>query len=130
MMTLGPLAFAAPWVLLALGLLPAIYWLLRVTPPPPRVMAFPPIRLLADLVAKEETPDRTPLWVLLLRLALAALLILGLSQPILNPPQSAGGSGTLVVLVENGWASGRDWPARQARLQTIIDTAQRSRQEI
>ncbi|MEM1399182.1 MAG: DUF4159 domain-containing protein [Pseudomonadota bacterium] len=130
MMTLGPLAFAAPWVLLALGLLPAIYWLLRVTPPPPRVMAFPAIRLLADLVAKEETPDRTPLWVLLLRLALAALLILGLSQPILNPPQSAVGTGTLVVLVENGWASGRDWPARQARLQTIIDTAQRSRQEI
>lgn len=130
MMTLGPLAFAAPWVLLALGLLPAIYWLLRITPPPPRIIAFPPIRLLADLAIREETPDRTPLWVLLMRLALAALLILGLARPIINPPQAMPGDGTLVVLLENGWAAGRDWPARQTRLQEIIDEAERTRREL
>ena len=127
MLTLGPLAFAAPWVLLALGLLPAIYWLLRITPPPPRIIAFPPVRLLADLMVREETPDRTPLWVLLLRLALAALLIVGLARPIINPPQEMPGDGTLVVLLDNGWPAGRDWGARQERLQSIIDEAERAR---
>jgi hypothetical protein len=34
-----PLAFTAPMVLAALVALPALYWLLRLTPPPPR----PPI---------------------------------------------------------------------------------------
>ena len=33
MLTLGPLAFAAPWILLALAVLPVLIWLLRVVPP-------------------------------------------------------------------------------------------------
>ncbi|MGH7055608.1 MAG: BatA domain-containing protein, partial [Stellaceae bacterium] len=44
-----PLAFASPWLLLALAGLPVIWWLLRVTPPAPRRIAFPPIRLLLGL---------------------------------------------------------------------------------
>ena len=36
MPSLGPIAFAAPWLLLALAALPVIWWLLRVTPPAPR----------------------------------------------------------------------------------------------
>lgn len=40
-MTLGPLAFLNPWMLLALLALPAIFWLLRVTPPSPRFETFP-----------------------------------------------------------------------------------------
>ena len=42
MLTLGPLVFTTPWILLALGVLPLIYWLLRVTPPAPRLQKFPP----------------------------------------------------------------------------------------
>ena len=41
--------FAAPWVLLALPALPLLWWLLRVTPPAPRRIAFPALRLLRDL---------------------------------------------------------------------------------
>ncbi len=33
---LGNLSFGAPWILAALIVLPAIWWLLRVTPPPPQ----------------------------------------------------------------------------------------------
>ena len=44
-----PLAFAAPMVLTALALLPALYLLLRITPPRPRQVAFPPLRLILDL---------------------------------------------------------------------------------
>ena len=69
MWQLGPLAFAAPWLLLALPALPLLWWLLRVSPPAPRTQAFPAIRLLRDLPPTEETPHRTPWWLLLLRLA-------------------------------------------------------------
>ena len=54
--------FAAPWLLLALAALPLLWWLLRVTPPAPRMQAFPAIRLLAGLRADERTAARTPPW--------------------------------------------------------------------
>ena len=57
-----PLAFAAPLVLGALVLLPVLWRLLRVTPPRPRQIAFPPLRLILDLAPREQTPARTPLW--------------------------------------------------------------------
>ncbi|WP_369011886.1 BatA domain-containing protein, partial [Escherichia marmotae] len=36
MLALGPLSFAAPWMLLGLAALPAIWWLLRISPPLPK----------------------------------------------------------------------------------------------
>ena len=63
--------FAAPWVLLALPALPLLWWLLRVTPPAPRSETFPAIRLLMGLHAREETPARTPWWLLALRMIAA-----------------------------------------------------------
>ena len=36
MISLGPLSFAAPWLLAALLAAPAIWWLLRATPPAPK----------------------------------------------------------------------------------------------
>jgi len=40
------LNFGAPWILAALIGLPALWWLLKVTPPQPRRILFPPLRLL------------------------------------------------------------------------------------
>lgn len=76
--------FTAPAVLLALALLPLLWWLLRATPPAPRAQSFPAIRLLAGLRPREETPARTPWWLLALRLSAAALIIVGLAGPILG----------------------------------------------
>src|SRR5437016_5337299 len=56
-----PLSFAEPVLLLGLLSLPALWWLLRVMPPRPRRIEFPPTRLLFDIAPKEETPSRTPL---------------------------------------------------------------------
>ena len=75
MMTLGPLGFMQPWVLLALAALPLIWWLLRFTPPSPKVVEFPPTRLLKELKPTEETPARSPWWLTLLRMLLAALSV-------------------------------------------------------
>src|SRR3546814_14352765 len=104
MFTLGGLAFATPWALAALLTLPVLWWLLRITPPTPKQVSFPPLRLLLLLRPKEETPAHTPLWLLLLRLLIAALAILALAEPVLNPQSVHRSSGPLFL--EFGRAAG------------------------
>jgi hypothetical protein len=58
------LSFFAPIVLLGLLALPLIWWILRVAPPAPKVQDFPPLQLFADINTEEETPAKTPLWLL------------------------------------------------------------------
>jgi len=130
MLTIGPIAFAAPWLLLALPALPVLWWLLRVTPPAPRRIAFPSIRLLRDLPLTEETPARTPWWLLLLRLVAAALVIIGLARPVLGPGASATGEGTLLLVIDDGWAAAGDWPARMATAIAALEAAGREGRRI
>lgn len=126
MMTLGPLGFLAPWMLVALLALPAIWWLLRFTPPSPRVVVFPPTRLLKDLKPTEETPARSPWWLTLLRMLLAALLILALARPVINPDRETfAGEGPLLLVVDNGWASAAHWAERREAIAAAVDRASR-----
>ena len=53
MLEFGSFAFTAPWILTALIALPALWFLLRVTPPSPRLVTFPPMRLLLTLRPNE-----------------------------------------------------------------------------
>ncbi len=119
--------FTAPFLLLALAGLPLLWWLLRATPPAPRLQEFPAIRLLAGLRRTEETPSRTPLWLLLLRMAAAALVIAGLAGPVLNADRGVlPGSGGVLLVVDDGWASAADWPARLAAAGRVLDRAERA----
>jgi hypothetical protein len=121
-----PLAFTAPLVLGALALLPVLYYLLRLTPPRPREIAFPPLKLILDLQPKEETPARTPWWLLLLRLLLAALVIMAMAGPLWNPPpQGEGGRGPLLVVLDDGWPSAVRWEQRTASAAQAITAAAR-----
>lgn len=122
----GALAVLSPWWLAALAGLPIIYWLLRVTPPAPRRTRFPAIRILQDIVPKEETPAQTPLWLLILRLLLAAIVIIALAHPLLNPPARLGAAGgPLLLVVDDGWAAARRWSDRQETMATLVDRAER-----
>ena len=121
--------FAAPWLLLALIALPALWWLLRVTPPPPQVQSFPAVRLLAGLRSAEETPARTPWWLLLLRMAAAALIIVGLARPVLDAAAGPPGAGPLLLVVDDGWAAAPDWAARVQALQSALDGAEREERD-
>jgi hypothetical protein len=125
MLSLGTLAFASPWLLAGLAVLPILWWLLRVTPPAPRRLRFPAIRLLLGLVPREETPARTPLWLILLRMALTALIILALAHPLLNPSARLAADGPLLLVVDNGWGAAHDWPARQRVMRELVDQAER-----
>ncbi len=121
--------FAAPWVLLALVALPALWWLLRVTPPAPRVQDFPAIRLLLGLRAREQTAARTPWWLLLLRTIAASLLIVGVAGPVLDAAGALPGSGPLLLVVDDGWAAAPDWQARMAAAGAALDRAERAGRE-
>src|SRR5690242_4653352 len=125
MLALGSLAFAAPWILLGLAILPVLWWLLRVTPPAPRRIRFPALRLLLGLTQREETPAKTPLWLILLRMVLIALVIFALAHPLLNPNARLVGNGPLVLAVDDGWSAARHWDARRAMLDRLIDQAER-----
>ena len=106
--------FAAPWLLLALAGLPVLWWLLRVSPPAPRTEVFPAVRLLVGLPSTEETPARTPWWLLALRLLAAGLVIVGLAQPVLRAGGELAGAGRVLLVVDDGWAAAADWPRRMA----------------
>jgi hypothetical protein len=124
MITLGSLGFLSPWLLAGLAALPAIWWLLRLTPPAPHRVVFPPTRLLKDLKTTEETPAHSPWWLTALRMLLAALLVLALARPVLNPErQSIVASGPLVLVIDNGWASAAHWPLRREAIEAAIDRA-------
>jgi len=126
MFGIGALAFVSPWMLAPVLGLPVLWWLLRVTPPPPRQIAFPAVRLLADLQTDEETPARTPWWLLALRFLIAALVLAALAHPLLNPGvRLAGGSAPLVLVVDDGWASAPDWQVRQSTIDSLLIEAER-----
>ena len=120
------IGFVTPAILGALILLPAIWWLLRVTPPAPRIVRFPAIRLLRDLVHREETPAHTPLWLILMRMLLATLLIVALAGPILRPSALPPGRGPEVIVVDNGWAAAGNWARIKTALLAEIDRDQRA----
>ena len=130
MLSLGSLSFTAPWALLVLAVLPVIWWLLRLTPPLPTTIRFPPVRLLLALRSREESSAKTPPWLLILRLALASVVILAAAHPLLNAGTRLTGKGPLIVIVDDGWAAAANWPARQAMLAGLADQAERDRRPV
>ncbi len=124
MWTLGSLSFTAPWALLAAVLLPMLWWLLRVMPPAPRRLSFPAIRLLFGLESPQRTAARTPMWLVLLRLVLAALVIAAVAHPLINAAPAVG-SGPMLIAVDDGWAAAKQWGQRRALMESLLDQAER-----
>ncbi|MGH6828031.1 MAG: DUF4159 domain-containing protein [Rhizomicrobium sp.] len=117
------LTFGAPWILAALAGLPILWWLLKVTPPQPRRIVFPPSRLLLGLRDREQTPAHTPWWLMLLRVLAASLLILALADPLLGRIARIAGAGPMVVVVDNGWTAARNWEQRQTVITDLLRAA-------
>ena len=126
LLELGPLAFASPWILTALALLPLLWWLLRVTPPAPQTNSLsghPP----AVRTGKPRSGHRKA------RrfgsffsgsLAVAAL-IFALAHPLMNPSGLLPGKGPLLLVVDDGWAAASRWPARQEAMRQAVTQAAR-----
>ncbi len=123
--------FEAPALLLALLLLPLLWWLLRATPPAPRAQRFPAIRLLAALRPEEETPARTPWWLLVLRMAACALIILGLARPVLNAGHvRLAGGGPALLVIDDGFSAGPDFARRLDAAGAVLDRLERAHRKV
>ncbi|AZO11817.1 MULTISPECIES: DUF4159 domain-containing protein [unclassified Mesorhizobium] len=119
-----PLSFGAPMVLWGLLALPVIWWLLRLTPPKPQMEVFPPLKILARVLRREETPQQSPWWLTLLRLLMAALIIIALAEPVFNPREKLPAEGSaLALVIDNDWASASDWGKRVATAERLIADA-------
>ena len=120
-----PLAFAQPLVLLGLLSLPVLWWLLRLIPPQPRRVDFPPTRLLFDIHPKEEQPRRTPWWLTLLRLLLAAIVIIAAAGPLWNPPVATSSAKLpLALLIDDGFPAAGTWDARMRTADDLVARAE------
>ncbi len=131
MMILGPIGFLEPWILTALLSLPVIWLLLRLTPPAPRTYAFPALRLLYGLKKTEETPDKTPWWLLLLRCLIVALIIVGFAHPLLHPVvQHESTNKPLLLIVDDDWASAPAWSDLSALASDALQKAARDGNQV
>lgn len=127
MWMLGPVGFTAPLLLLALPALPLLWLLLRAVPPAPLRRRFPGVALLLGLTDEDAETERTPLWLLLLRMAALAAAIIAFAGPVLNPaPPAAATDDPLLIVVDGTWADARDWPRRIDRAMTKAEAAGRA----
>ena len=122
---MSALAFASPAILIALVALPAIWWLLRLTPPRPKAEIFPPLAILASVLKRQETPAKSPWWLTLLRMLMAAALIFAIADPVMNPRTgSLSTVGPLALVVDNSWSTARDWERRVETADMLIGDAE------
>lgn len=128
---LSSFSFASPFLLIALVSLPALYLLLRVTPPSPSRVPFPPLVLIRRMMREESSPARIPLWILILRLLIAAALILAMAEPFYAPDKAQiKGKGPLALYIETGWPVAGDWDLRMRVLASLIGEAQRTERPV
>jgi hypothetical protein len=126
-----PIGFAQPLVLIGLLTLPVLWWLLRLIPPRPRRVDFPPTRLLLEIAPKEETPARTPWWLTLIRLTLAGLVIIAAAGPLWHPSLATSTSrAPIALLIDDGWAAASTWTARLRTADEIIARAEDDRRAV
>ncbi|SEN11724.1 N-terminal double-transmembrane domain-containing protein [Roseovarius tolerans] len=126
-MMLGPIGFAAPWLLLALAALPILWIILRAVPPAPIRRRFPGVALLLGLTDDDTVTDRTPWWLLLIRMLAVAAVIVGLAGPVLNPRADGEAASRLPLLIvtDASWANARDWNAQVAVMDGLLAEAGR-----
>ena len=126
-MTLFGIGFATPWLLLTLLALPILWLILRAVPPAPIRRMFPGVVLLLGLKDDDQVSDRTPWWLLLLRMLAVAAMIIGLAGPILNPETDdlAANDGPLLVVMDGSWVSAASWRARTQALDGLMIQAAR-----
>lgn len=131
MTVLGGIGFTAPWLLLALLALPLLWLLLRAIPPAPVRRLFPGVALLLGLSDDETVTDKTPWWLLLLRILAVAAIILGLAGPVLNPTDSQRASdGPLLIVLDGSWGGATRWTEQMEAVTVQLNRASRNAQTV
>lgn len=131
MTVLGGIGFTAPWLLLTLLALPVLWLILRAIPPAPIRRLFPGVALLLGLQDDESVSDRTPWWLLVLRILAVAAIILGLAGPVLNPNEDqAAGNGPLLIVLDGSWAGATTWAEQTQAIEAQLTRASRAERTV
>jgi hypothetical protein len=118
-------SFYHPLYLISLLLLPLIYFLIKLTPPQPHVILFPPISILKKLVPAEKTPKNSPLLLLIVRLFLVGAIITALAGPYYQISDKVIiNNQPLLIVVDDSWSSAQDWDQRKNFIQNLIHEAE------
>ncbi|MCB1367340.1 MAG: DUF4159 domain-containing protein [Rhodobacteraceae bacterium] len=123
MLAPGLIGFAAPWLLLGLLALPVLWWLLRAVPPAAVKRLFPAVTLLLGLQDPETTPDKTPWWLLAMRILALAAMITGFAGPVLNPETPRLATSPLLILTDGSWATAPDRTRVNERITGLLEQA-------
>lgn len=127
MTVLGGIGFTAPWLLAGLLALPLLWLILRAIPPAPIRRRFPGVALLLGLKDEESVSDRTPWWLLLLRMLAVAAIILGLAGPVLNPEDDGSrGTGPLLIVLDGSWGGATRWAEQADAISAQLSRASRT----
>mgnify|MGYP003119884605 CR=1 FL=1 len=131
MTMIAGIGFSAPWLLLGLLALPVLWLLLRAVPPAPKRQPFPAVTLLLGLKDDESLSDRTPWWLLLLRMLAVAAAIIGLAGPVLNPStEETGGRGPLLIVMDASWGGAAGWKQTSAQAAAQLEEAGRAERPV
>lgn len=123
--------FLTPLALFGLVALPLVYWLVKATPPPPREQVYPSLEILRRLTSERADTARSPLWLLMLRLAAVALLVLGLAQPVwLGRSLTSGADRAMILVLDNGWAAVPHWQERLRAARSLAERHFRAGQDV
>jgi hypothetical protein len=122
---LSNLSFLQPIILLAFISLPLLWLILRVTPPPPKVIKIPTFRFIKELKPEDHTSKDTPLWLLLLRLLAISLIIFGFAGPVLNAQSYLKGQLPPRIVIDNSWQGAAAWDSMIAKGVAIAEEAGR-----
>ena len=117
------LSLMFPSALWALITIPVLWFVLKMYPPSPKNIFFPPIQFLNNLGKKEETSSSTPIWLLIYRILIILIIIFAFANPVYNPAQFFSKNGPFIILVDNGWPTSVNWEKRKDKIFEFIDIA-------
>jgi hypothetical protein len=98
------MSWTSPLLLLALGLLPLLWWLMQLLPPAPQRIVFPALSLLPQQT-QITAQNRLPWWLMALRVLLAACMILGLAGPSCRNTAVSTPALRQTIIVDTGWTA-------------------------
>lgn len=117
------MGFTSPTLLIGLLALPLLWVLLRAVPPAAIRRRFAGVALLLGLKDTAQQADKTPWWLLVLRMLALAAAIVAFAGPVVNPKAGFSVTEPLLIVLDGGWADAYDWPRRQAKALSLLEAA-------
>ncbi len=128
--TLNIINFGNIFPLLGLITLPIIFFIIRFYPPVPKEKEYSSFFLLKDIVRKNSSKAKFPLWLLIFRLLLCLLVILFFSDPYLTTAKQTGNYKNYTIIADNGWSISNNWQNYKNIIKEISIEAENKKKEI